>query len=858
MSARKKFGIFCATCLCCFLLDIAIDLACGPEPDPYDYYISFFHNNLQKDSSYQRFYFNGYTFLNGNIYEAERDNKIAEGDINVKEWLAYCEGRVTYKDIAHVLYELDGKTDSLYFRGYQKGKTRMPDSLKKNAFIKYLLADERKMAYMVLAKKSEPLVNTSFDDKWEVIKPSKNKQHELALTYTAMGLTNNDSFLKLRCFYQAQRLLFYGKYFNEASGIYDKYIKRTRTNSHVMGWALSLRAGGDEKLGNKAQAAYLYSKLFAGYPERRVRAYYNFLTTKVPVESVIKLAKNNAEKATIYAIRGIHNAHIGLTALQQVYETYPKSEFVSLLLVREINKIEEGYLTTKINGGKYYEDIGYYDHTKYDSVKRSFIKYIPKLKAFCDQLAAERKYTEPELGNLASAYLSWIMKDTRAGFAALSAIRSKTLRGKLSDEKQLINLLLLSQSIKKLDKGTENKLLPSLTWLDEKVKQEKTLQVDERNFYGKYDFKYYSASARDFYEKLLAPIYFKQKDTVKAALCILKSEMTIPDERVWDEYADRGLGFDMPAFWQNNLHSRHFKKVISWQLSPAKSPYLKLLMAEFKHPVIKKVVRWTKSYKVEKIGEKPGQTPLSATYDLLGTAYLREHKYAAAVHAFKHIDIAELDHSTNDAYNDSLSKHYSQYANPFADKVRDYPHVYSLKKTQGYNKLTFAETMAWLERQATAHPKIAGNYYYKMACGLYNTSYYGNAWIYTAYSSASDNKYRTKEYYYDNDYLRNRKAETWFLKARELSNNSEFKARCTFMAAKCRQTQIPVPGSWEQRLADAKYDIKFDGDDHGYSKALRNNYYFSELKKNYSKTEFYRTAVTDCSYLRDFLKAAKP
>jgi len=78
------------------------------------------------------------------------------------------------------------------------------------------------------------------------------------------------------------------------------------------------------------------------------------------------------------------------------------------------------------------------------------------------------------------------------------------------------------------------------------------------------------------------------------------------------------------------------------------------------------------------------------------------------------------------------------------------------------------------------------------------------------------------------------------------------------MAAKCRQTQIPVPGSWEQRLADAKYGIKFEGNDHGYSKALRNNYYFSDLKKNYSKTEFYRTAVSDCSYFRDFLKAAKP
>jgi len=857
MSARKKLGIFCAACLCCFLLSIAIDLACGPEPDPYDYYISFFHNNIQKNDDFQPFYFNGYTFLNGNIYEAERDNKIAEGDINVKEWRTYCGGKVSYKDIAHILYELDKITDSLYLRGYKKGKTMMPDSLKNNSFIKYLLASQKKMSYVVLAKKSEPLVNTSYDDQWNVIHPAPNKRHDFALQYIKMGHGLNDNFLKLRCFYQAQRLLHYGKYFKEASDIYDKYILTMHSTSHVTGWALSLKAGEEDNLGNKPKAAYLYSKVFAGYSERRVRAYYDFLTTNVPVENVIKLAKNDNEKATMYAIKGMHNAHIGLGALQQVYKTYPKSEFVSILLVREINKIEEGYLTPRMNGSKYYGDIGYYDHTKYDSVKHSFVNYIPLLKTFCSRLATERKYPEPELGYLASAYLSWIQKDTKVGFKALSAIRNKNLRSKLSDEKQLINLLLLSQSIKKLDKRAENKLLPSLTWLDRKVKQERTLRLDEDKYRGEYDLKYYSASARDFYAKLLALIYFKQKDTVKAALCILKSDMTISTRTVWQEYPERGLGFDLPAFWQNNLNSRQLKKVIEWRQSLGKSPYLKLLMAEFEQPRIKKIFRWNESGQLEKVGNESGQETLAATYDLLGTAYLREHKYEAAAKAFEHIDVAKLDRSTNIAYDDSLSKNYSQYADPFADRLRDYPHVYSLKKTQGCNKLIYAGVMASLERQIKSNPKNAAKSYYKMACGLYNTSYYGNAWIYTAYSSASDDKYRTKLFYYDNDYLRNRTAETWFLKARKLNGDAEFKARCTFMAAKCSQTQIPVPESWEQRLADAKFDIKFEGNDQGYSKAVRNNPYFTDLKKNYSKTEFYKVAVSECSYLRDYLASAK-
>jgi len=34
---------------------------------------------------------------------------------------------------------------------------------------------------------------------------------------------------------------------------------------------------------------------------------------------------------------------------------------------------------------------------------------------------------------------------------------------------------------------------------------------------------------------------------------------------------------------------------------------------------------------------------------------------------------------------------------------------------------------------------------------------------------------------------------------------------------------------------------------------IRRNDYFKQLRKSYSETHFYITAVNDCSYLRDFL-----
>jgi hypothetical protein len=92
------------------------------------------------------------------------------------------------------------------------------------------------------------------------------------------------------------------------------------------------------------------------------------------------------------------------------------------------------------------------------------------------------------------------------------------------------------------------------------------------------------------------------------------------------------------------------------------------------------------------------------------------------------------------------------------------------------------------------------------------------------------------------------------LKARQLSRDPEFKAKCTFMAAKCRQKNIPIPQSVEEQISDAKFDITFKGNDDGFDQAVRHNPYFKELKKRYSKTAFYKTAINECSYFRDFLQ----
>jgi hypothetical protein len=93
----------------------------------------------------------------------------------------------------------------------------------------------------------------------------------------------------------------------------------------------------------------LFSKVFANYPERRVQAYRNYHYIEAPLADVVKLARTPVEKATIYAIQGLDNPEIETASLEEVYANAPSSSLVGVLLVREVNKLEQYYLTPALN-----------------------------------------------------------------------------------------------------------------------------------------------------------------------------------------------------------------------------------------------------------------------------------------------------------------------------------------------------------------------------------------------------------------------------------------------------------------------------------------------------------------------------
>ncbi|MEZ2336120.1 hypothetical protein AB6735_10820 [Mucilaginibacter sp. RCC_168] len=802
MTTSKKLLICSVSLIIFFFAEIAINVACGGEGDPYDYYVSFFHNDIQRTQEYRPFYFTSYSFL----YDDEE--QVSEATLNSREWAAYLGHAVKAEDVEKAMYQLKGNADTVLYNGYLDGKGALPDSLKNNSFLQSLASNKSALSYYQFAKGVEPIANVK-SEYWnpkEMDTDALKKAGEEALSNAN---TEKDKFIKLRYLYQAQRLLHYGKYYKEAADVYDKYLVNYKTDSHVKGWALALKAGESRWLGDTVKSAYLFSKIFAAYPERRVQAYRNFNYINAKTENVLALAANKNEKAVIHAIDGFNDPALNINPLKEVYEYESSSDMVGVLLIREINKLEEQYLSATLIPD---QTVSSYYGNLPDSSRNKAIAHIKQLKSFCQKLSAEKKYPEYNLGNLAQAYLAWMQKDTKAGLEYLAALNGEKLSSKFNDQKQIIQLLLTAQGIQQYNEVNEATLLPSLKWLDEKVAHEITSNTSYN--LGYYGLSPFAITARNFYQAIMAPIYLKQGDTSKAAIAMLQGDAS-------------GNKVTMASsqtinYWQNYLHSSALNKIIAWKKTPPANPYLHFLT------------------------QKLGRYRNDDLYELLGTAYLREHKYPEAATALNRVNEKELNKFPTNFYDEKATG-----ADPFISQMPDYPKLLLNKNGKGYNKRQFAQAMVAYQKQIKANPKNAAASYFNMATAIYNTSTYGNAWYLISYDWSSTDYGRKSLYYYDTDYIKTSNAEKLFLQARQLSTNAEFKAKCTFMAAKCRQKQIKMPSYSD--FPDYNY-TKLQNAEKSYDQAVRRNPYFAELQKSYGKTAYYRLAVNDCSYLRDFLK----
>lgn len=220
---------------------------------------------------------------------------------------------------------------------------------------------------------------------------------------------------------------------------------------------------------------------------------------------------------------------------------------------------------------------------------------------------------------------------------------------------------------------------------------------------------------------------------------------------------------------------------------------------------------------------------IADVYPILAMNYMYEHKFASAVATFR-----TIQYDTT-----------SLYANPFNIRIKDcHDCDFERKQITHYDRLTFSMKMKQMKQlgDQSQNPEVRAQNYFLYANGLYNMTWYGNGRA----LHTTDNLWEGYgEIFYGGGYelMKNTsffdcsEALKYYQKAFSLSKNREFKARCTWMSAKCEHN------AWIDRKVD-EYEREKDfvaGD------------YFHLMQKDFRNTAYFRDVIKECGYFRKFI-----
>ncbi len=799
-----NWKIFAVACASIFFVSFPQNIiGCGPGIDPYDYYTSFFQNDLGNNKALQPFYYTGFSFLYDEEESASRE------DVLASEWVRYSKikspnaaksfiNNYAYKDLSTLYYHLE-----------KNKPLSVPDSVKRNEMTNYFMLskDFETLGYIMYAKKVEPFV-TSYYNNWDAAPIDSLKMHKQLLSGIQLYNAAKTDFIKLKYGYQIIRLALYNNEAADAILYYDKYVAPNKTESLLQELSLAMKAGALYRTGQEAQSAYLFSKVFASTDVKKISNYTSFKwasgRNNTILEEAIGLCNSNTEKANLLALAGLGNTGNDLSSMRRVLLLDSKNAILKTLAVREINKLEETLLTPSIStesGGKAFYFT--WNDLNNDSAFAAQKDYAKEVIRFFDDAASNVSGSDKGFYLISAAYLAYMRRDLIDAKKYLSLAEKQPLSAAEKDQLQLTGLLVKVNEVEKIDPLFEEGILPSVKWMYEKAEKEAAKSINY------YEYKQWKSFYRNFLTEVLAKKYHKQKDFIKETLSVGAADMPNKDAQNGGYYSGNGINF-----LHNNLQSADVNTLYSLMTTEKKTNFDNFLLS---HNSIKEM----------------------DVIDFAGTAYLRDYNYEQAINWFSK--------STVKNSQKKIEK------NPFIDLPYDREEKLSNEKITT-NKLDFAKEMLRLENLIKNDAANADKYYYKMALGMYNMTYYGHAWELVAYYRSGSDGYSIPKdaNSFQKEYYGCYKAHDYFKRAMDASSNKEMNARALFMMAKCSQKQEQQPG-----YGDSYDYTTYENSLKKYVVNFKNNKYFPEFTKTYKQTTFYNEAFNTCSYLRDFVKATK-
>ena len=779
----KNFLVFILTSVSSTLF------ACGFYPFGEEIRFSFLKPETFGYESYSEFIYSS------NLFYPNNEGVYLKGTIDPNEdlWKKYCKNKVAVEAIRAVLLEF--KEEDITVKST-------------NEMIRYLyqIKNFEAIDYLKFAKSCE-FFNGNYEDTWEK-KENYAMPKRKDLIDKAILLSNKTTSkeLKKRYTFLAIRLAYYNNDLEKIKILYDGVFKSRKKADILNYWSLYFRTLAET---NKALANFYAAQVFVNAPDKRFMIAGAF-NTKIPIDSVLKYAKTNQEKANVYLLAGIKKSDQSLYYLKQIYKYNPKFDGLSFLLLREINKIEDWVFTP------YYSlfnpsvsEFDYWSEDKNNSIK-DILQRVEKDRAYAGEVLQFiktvnlKKIDNPFLWKISKSYLSFVTKDNKGCLNQIDILeKSISQTDSIYNQIKIIKALALTANQQKDKAFILDEVKPIL------LKNEKHK-------------KFLFAIGRELEYK---------GNTTDAAFLYSKLNDIQND---YDNYST--------AYWKTNKNKRS-----RYNYTDYFSDYFNYIDVIYSPEQVEKIVEEIENSDLDLFSvwkHSIIKNERSKLNDLIGTKYIRQNNLESAITYFKKInstDIPKYSDCLWERPNCSVAGLFD--TNPFF-VLKYTPHFIDQKKHFIVNKQSITEHLILYLNKASDAKEENRDYYYFLAANSYlNMTQYGNSWMMRRYYKKSD--YDESPYEDEKEYYQCDLAKKYYLLALEHAKNNNFKALCLRMAGRCEKNKLQYQYQYDYNDKIEDYDAFL----------CDKNKYYQDLKSNYA--DDYEYLISDCSAFEEYFKARR-
>lgn len=754
----------------CLLLPKKITRACGWWVEPQEYRFYLMQPDIDGKDDLRPLFLGCYNPDDNTLKAAASE----VDDRNVEEWSIQINGAASKKDISGILYDTPPAVMM----------QKLDDLRKNNSFLAHLSrpGNEALYRYLVLCKKAEAL--TTHPDAWEERPAADPLIGEIIKSADSLYSNCKSEFVRLRSAYQLVRMYRYSQQHREAIKIYDSLVAPIKTNSWIKSAALYEKAG----LMNGAERDYLFSKVFdMGYR----RGYCAFYFRADSLQKILPYARNNHERVVLNALKTLNYRGRSMQQIMRIYSMEPGYDQLPFLLIREINKIEDWLVTSRVTtyGSALKEAYNYSDDYNYAQDK----KYAGEFYTMISKMIRGKKVDNPALLELLASHLMLVLKDYESSMQHLAAAKKYPgLAAEMQLQIKVNELLLYTLTQKRFDTKAENML------------------VELGNLPDAQFPAHFPGLLKDQLTLFIGKTLMQRGELVKGIMILGRTRRAYGDLQPVSSY-------------------EHVFIDLGELASPAQyDSILAILDKKNKTPFETYISQPPAHHSVYGEGYPWGDTDFERGWDrhrildLKASWYIRNDSLQKALKIMEQIP---------DSFYRQMAFDYYINSDPFTVDVAN-GHK-NEKYEQSCSKREVLQEMIRLQKIASEDTSKAALCYIQLGNAHFNMTWHGKNWLLVKqwWSRYNFNAEDVKRNSFNDNYYGCARARDYYLKALKLSKDKKMASLSCFLAGKCQQNYRDYLSLTRYIENDEKYP----------------NPYISLLKKKGFDTDYLNDMIKECA-----------